>query len=203
MSAIKNIIFDLGGVLLNLDVNRTYQQLATLGGVTVEAMRQQAGSVAFFAEYEKGKISSADFRAELRRHLNTDVTDAKLDEAWNAMLLDFPAEKLMLLQSLGNTHRTFLLSNTNEIHLQSFTGTLRQMGVPQFDVFFERAYYSHLLGLRKPDHAIFEQVLKAERLLPGETLFIDDTHANVEAARELGIIAVHLGHPDQLFELFQ
>lgn len=203
LSSVKNIIFDLGGVLLNLDVNRTCQQLAALGGMAPERVKYLSHTVSFFAEYETGFITSAEFRACLRKHLNTVSTDEQLDEAWNAMLLDFPKEKISLLQKLSANHRLFLLSNTNEIHWQAFTARLRQMGVHDFDAFFERAYYSHKLGMRKPDLGIFRHIVGAHQLMPEETLFIDDTLANVQAAHELGLVTVHLTHPDQLFEILQ
>jgi putative hydrolase of the HAD superfamily len=199
--SIKNIIFDLGGVLLNLDVNRTFQQFAAISSIPSEEIKHNVSALSFFADYEKGLITSAEFRDCLRRYLNTEIHDAALDNAWNAMLLDFPTEKLQLLQQLSKTHRTFLLSNTNEIHWISFTESMRMQGVECFDAYFEKAYYSHLLHQRKPDVGVFKYVLEAHQLRPQQTMFIDDTLANVESARQLGIFAVHLSNPNQLIEV--
>lgn len=172
LSVFKNIILDLGGMLLNIDPDRTYHKLAALGGIAANTIKDQGGTLANFADCEMGLITTEEFRRQVRTHLNTDVPDAQLDEAWNAMLLDLPTERLELLKKIASTHRAFLLGNTNEIHWLAF-------------------------------HAIFEYVLQAHQLLPGETLFVDDTFANVTAARQLGITAFHLCHPNQLFQIFR
>ncbi|MFM7850474.1 MAG: HAD family hydrolase [Flammeovirgaceae bacterium] len=200
---IKNVIFDLGGVLLNLDVDRTLHQFAAISGLSAEEIKHNISTLAFFIDYETGLITSAEFRNYLRRYLNTDIHDAALDNAWNAMLLDFPHEKLQLLQQLSKTHRTFLLSNTNEIHWVAFTESMHKQGIECFDACFEKAYYSHLLHQRKPDANVFKYVLETNQLLPQQTLFIDDTLANVESARQVGILAVHLSNPNQLFDVLR
>lgn len=199
----QNVIFDLGGVLLNLEVERTYRAFAEISGRPVSEIQRDAGSLQLFLDFEKGLISAKDFRHQLRDYLQTAAPDHALDDAWNAMLLDFPPAKATLLDQLKNTHRTFLLSNTNVIHWHAFTKTIWYTGINNFDGLFERAYYSHQIGMRKPDGEIFEFVLTQQKLKPHETLFIDDNKQNVEAARQLGIATVHLTSPEQLYSIFQ
>lgn len=203
VQGIQNVIFDLGGVLLNLEVERTYRAFAEISGRPVSDIQRDAASLQLFLDFEKGLISAADFRHQLRAYLQTAVPDQVLDDAWNAMLLDFPPGKATLLAQLKNTHRTFLLSNTNVIHWRAFNNTIRDTGLNDFDGLFERAYYSHQMGMRKPDAEIFEFVLTQQKLKPRETLFIDDNKQNVEAAQQLGIVTVHLTSTKQLYSIFQ
>jgi glucose-1-phosphatase len=203
VQGIENVIFDLGGVLLNLAVERTYRAFAKISGRPVSDIQRDAASMQLFLDFEKGLISAEGFRHQLRDYLQTTVPDHALDDAWNAMLLDFPPAKATLLAQLKKTYRTFLLSNTNIIHWQAFTNIIRNTGQNDFDGLFKRAYYSHQLGMRKPDGEIFQFVLTQHKLKAHETLFIDDNKQNVEAARQLGIATVHLTSPDQLYSIFQ
>src|SRR4051812_47176498 len=114
----KNIIFDFGGVIINIDYNLVVKSFAMIGLPHFEAWFSQQGQRSLFDEYEKGKISSGDFRKTLKEHCIPGTTDDQIDAAWNAMTLDLPKERLALLMELKAKYRTFLLSNTNEIHMQ-------------------------------------------------------------------------------------
>jgi glucose-1-phosphatase len=201
--SIKNVIFDLGGVILDLDVNQTYQQFAVLSGKTVDQLKAKAANVTFFEEFERGLISDTAFRDQLRLFLGIDLSDEQIDNGWNAMLLDLSVARLDLLKKIRLNFRIFLLSNTNNIHLQAFNDIVRAtIGDQLFGNYFEKDYYSHLLGMRKPDREIFQYVLHQNGLKAEETLFLDDSVLNLQGAATLGVQTFHIQHPDQLFSLF-
>lgn len=200
---IKNLVFDLGGVILNLDTGKTFEAFASLSGKPVAELKVAASQTSFFNDYEKGLLSDSQFREELKSFLGQSLSDQQIDQAWNAMLLDLPQKKLALLEELRKTHRLFLLSNTNNIHLQCFNQIVKEAtGLPMMDSFFERAYYSHLLKMRKPDAEIFLHVLHENNLHADQTLFMDDNIDNVTGAGRLGIRTAHIAHPDDLIHLF-
>jgi len=203
LHGIKNIIFDLGGVIINLSVEKTHQAFASLSGLPLEEIKSIVHHGAFFHEYEKGLINDADFRSHLRESLNLKVGDAELDFAWNAMLLDIPIERIRLLEKLKPGFKIFLLSNTNNIHLQCFNNQVKQLtGFASIDQYFHQAYYSHLVKMSKPDVEIYEHVLRSSNLIADETIFLDDNKDNLTGANKAGIQTFHVQHPDQIFSLF-
>jgi FMN phosphatase YigB (HAD superfamily) len=184
----KNIIFDLGGVILNIDYDLTSKAFEQLGLTQFNQLFSKAQQEKLFDLYEKGLITSDDFRNTLNNSLKTPVSKETIDAAWNAMLLDLPPSRLELLKKLKSTHRTFLLSNTNEIHIHWFFNALKQQfGIPDLSDYFEKVYLSYEIQLRKPDAAIFEYVIKSNQLDPTETLFIDDSPQHIESAKKMGI----------------
>jgi putative hydrolase of the HAD superfamily len=188
MNRYRNIVFDLGGVILNLDLQRTSDAFRKLGFADFDNVYGQLKQSDVFDRFDKGHISENDFRRALAEHLPETVTAAEIDSAWNAMLLDLPAERIRFLETINKTHRIFLLSNTNEIHVRAFEAYLQQaFGFSNFNHIFEKAYYSCRIGLRKPDREIFDFVLAENNLQPAETLFIDDSPQHVEGARKAGI----------------
>ena len=200
MNGIKNIIFDLGGVLLNIDYLKTTESFKKLGFTDFENMYTMLKANNVFDNLETGHISETDFYSYLMGTVNGTVSREQVEKAWNAMLLDFRTESLAHLQKLGGTHRLFLLSNTNIIHKREFDKIFSlQAGPGSVDDFFEKAYYSHHVGLRKPHSAIFEFVLQDAGLLAGETFYIDDLHPNIETAEKLGF-RTHLLLPGQKIE---
>jgi putative hydrolase of the HAD superfamily len=193
---IKNIIFDLGGVILNIDYHLTIDAYKNLGITNFESMFTQAQQVGLFDQLDKGLVTPAQFRDGLREISGLTLTDQQIDNAWNAMLLDFQPSKLNVLKGVKGHYRTFLLSNTNAIHIDEYNKILHNtFGFENLSVFFDKEYYSHLIHMRKPDAEAFEIILKENSLNPGETLFIDDTLQHVEGARKLGILAYHLNIP--------
>jgi putative hydrolase of the HAD superfamily len=190
---LKNIIFDLGGVILNIDFDRTYREFARLGFDDFDKVFTLARQSGVFDKLDMGLITPGEFRDEIRRISGKSLTDSQIDKAWNALLLDFPPQRIAILENLKPYYRTFLLSNTNTIHCEVYNKSLRdRYGVNGLQHYFEKVYYSHEVHLRKPDAAIFELVLGENSLKPEETLFIDDTEQHVNAARHLGINAYHL-----------
>ncbi len=191
---IKNIIFDLGGVILNIDYNLTAQAFKNLGIQNFDELYSQAQQTDLFDRMETGKISPKDFRNGLRDLTKISLTDQSFDEAWNAMLLNLPLERLNLLEKLKQEgYRLFLLSNTNEIHYEAYTQNLQnEYWVEGLEQFFEKSYFSHRIGRRKPETSTFQFVLDDAGLKAEQTIFIDDSMQHVLGAREAGINAFHL-----------
>ena len=188
----KNIIFDLGGVLLNLNINNTLNAYKTMGIHNIENYFGIGHADSFFKQYEKGAINDEEFITSIERLCGNGVKKPEIIEAWNALLLDFPPDRVAWLRALKNKYRLFLFSNTNAIHLSCFQKSFEKEYGFHMDELFERAYYSHLVQLRKPDKAAYEYVLNENNLLAAETVFIDDALVNVEAANAVGIKGMHL-----------
>ncbi len=191
--SIRHIIFDLGNVLIDLDIAATERRLRALLGRHFRASFVRNEQEGLFEAYEKGLIPEADFFAELRRLAKAEVSVAQLKDAWNAMLLGFPLDRLLWVEELRTRYRTYVLSNTNETHLEWVYRHLRDdYGISDYEErFFDKVWYSHRVHLRKPEPEIYGHVLEDGDLDPAETLFVDDNPVNVEAARAAGIHAVH------------
>jgi putative hydrolase of the HAD superfamily len=193
IEGIEAIIFDLGGVILNIDYQRPIDAFKALGAKDVDGMYSKQAQTALFDQLETGNISEDAFWTGLLAYCPPHVTQVQLEAAWNSILLDFPLRRLQILQQVQLHYRTFLLSNTNSIHERAFNRILYQtVGYPSLAVFFDRVYMSHRVGLRKPDPAIFELVLRDNGLAPEKTLFIDDSPQHIAAANALGIQTIHL-----------
>ncbi|MBC5772870.1 HAD family phosphatase [Pontibacter sp. KCTC 32443] len=201
---IKNIIFDLGGVIINIDYNKSLRELLKYSKTGSAMEFTQKAQSQLFDLYETGNSTCEQFRNNLRSEYNLEATDEEIDAAWNAMLLDIPQERIDLLQELGKKYRIFLLSNTNAIHLKKFNELVaHSFTIPNLDSLFEQSYYSHLVGKRKPDAAIFEQILAENNLDRTETLFIDDSIQHINSADSLGINTLHLQPPLTINEFFK
>ncbi len=204
MKNIQSIIFDLGGVILNIDYNATEKAFQNLGIPQFEEQFSQLRQNAFFDDWETGKISREEWLMKMGEACGSHISGAQITAAWNAMLLDFPLSRLQFLQQLRNHYDLFLLSNTNEIHEEAFNEILRQQtGLPSLAVLFEKVYFSHRIGLRKPDAAPFQKILEENRLKPEETLFIDDSPQHIETAKTLGIQTIHLMPPQTIEDIFK
>ena len=189
MKGIQNIIFDLGGVIINLDQSRTIESFSRASDISFRGIYEGKDQELFHA-LEMGKVSSMEFFKEIRRQTGFKGSEIELMNAWNAMLLDVPEERLEALVEMKHNYNTFLLSNTNEPHIEAIELELEnEHGIKNFDDYFDKVYYSCRLGIRKPDKEIFELVLNENKLKPEETVFIDDSAQHVKAAGELGINA--------------
>lgn len=190
MGQIKNIIFDLGGVIINLDIPKTIAEFNKLSQKPFESIYTQLQQSPIFDKFDKGQITESDFFSELQQSINQTTSTQHLVNAWNAMLLDFPKHRLELLDILKPKYRLFLLSNTNETHVTEFERSLHQQhGYQNLEPFFEKVYYSCRMGMRKPDSEIFDFVLNQHQLNAAETVFIDDSIQHVEGALKTGIQA--------------
>lgn len=200
---ISAIIFDLGGVILNIDYNRTSSAFKSIGLHNFDEKYSQAKQSKLFDNLETGKISEEDFFNELKKYFQRNISNIELENAWNAMLLDLPLERIDLLKKLSSQFRLFLLSNTNLIHYKAYSVYLnRTFGKMIFDEIFERQYLSFEMGMRKPDLEIFQFVLNENKLNPAETLFIDDSVQHIEGAKAAGINAIHLNSGKTILDLF-
>lgn len=187
---IKNIIFDLGGVIINLAPELTAYEFDKLSEVPLEKVYTTAAQSKLFDQFDKGQITETDFFAKLKSELRFKGNYADMLKAWNAMLLGVPDSRLDLLVQAKLNYRTFLLSNTNETHITAFEHDLyRTNGVKHLSDYFEQTYYSCRIGMRKPDKEIFEFVLERNKLHASETVFIDDSPQHVKGAGECGINA--------------
>lgn len=198
---IKNIIFDYGNVIFRIDFSRTQHSFTELGIRNVERFFAHTGHDQLFDEFEKGMISSAEFREGIRRITEKpELSDEQIDRAWNTLLIGVPPGNHELLLEAKKKYRTFLLSNNNEIHYNWIMDYLKnEFGLDSNAVFFEKDYYSHLMKMRKPNPDIFEFVLEAHGLQPGETLFIDDSPQHIRTAESLGL-HTHLLTADETLE---
>ncbi len=193
MASVKNIIFDLGGVIINLDMPLTIRKIEALGIPEFHKIYGQLAQTDVFDRFDKGLISEEEFFTSFIEQFQLKCNVTELIDAWNAMLLDFPKNRLEDLLYYRKGYRTFLLSNTNTTHVKAFEDILyKSHGVKDLSGFFEKTYYSCNMGMRKPDREIFEFVLRENNLDPNETIFIDDTIIHVDGARSLGINALLL-----------
>lgn len=185
---IKNLIFDFGDVLINLDKQAVPVGLATYGTRAVDGRLEGLAR-----RYEKGQISTDRFLGDACAILQEPEPE-RLATLWNRTIRDFPEERLVFLENLKRAagHRIFLLSNTNELHIQHVEKQMGPMRYGRFRACFEGYYLSHEIGMRKPDAAIFRHVLQSHGLEAGETLFIDDTEEHILGAAALGIRTWHL-----------
>jgi FMN phosphatase YigB (HAD superfamily) len=179
---IKNIIFDFGDIFINLDKPATYREMDKLG---VSEISDEISAI--YNQYEKGLMTSDDFINFY--HDKFGIKKEDLINAWNAILLDFPKERLDFLKeiSASKKYRLFLLSNTNDLHIKWIQNSLGEVFFQEFKNSFEQFYLSHEINLRKPDSEIYEFVLNENNLIADETLFVDDLKENTDSARKLGI----------------
>lgn len=190
---IRHIILDFGGVILNLDYKKTEQAFIDLGIADFANRYSQLQQTEIFDRLETGVVDKAEFIKELKTITGEAITDQQVITAWNAMLLDIPLRRLQILQQLQLHFDMFLLSNTNEIHEEAFNEILRaQCGFKSMGVFFDKVYYSHRVGMRKPNKEIFQLILDQNSLNPEKTLFVDDSPQHIEGAKALGIQTIFL-----------
>ena len=202
LNGVKNIIFDLGGVILNIDYHQTASAFKNIGVSNFDEIYSQGKQGQVFDKLETGEITSEEFRYYINE-IDPSLQFSAIDKAWNAMLLDLPVERIDLLQELKKKYRLFLLSNTNEIHIKAFREIIgSSYGEYIFDNIFENQYYSSEIGMRKPNADCFQYVLEKNGLEPSETLFIDDSIQHVEGARKLKLRGYHLTPDEDITTLF-
>lgn len=190
---IKNIIFDLGNVILNIDTKLSEIAFRKHGFENFGDLYTLAVQSQIFDKLEVGSISPADFYQEFRQITKSELSDDIIRECWNALIMDFPSARIELLQNLKPKYRTFILSNTNLIHYNFYTKLVsEQFSVAGLESLVEKAYFSHEIGLKKPFKNIYNHVLTESDLIAEETLFIDDNEDNIIAAKKLGIQTIWL-----------
>ena len=200
MNNIKNIIFDLGNVLLDIDFSKTIAAFEGLGFSNFKSTYSPYKMDTLFENLETGKITEETFYKDIKTIGKNPLTNTQIKNAWNALLLNFRKESLTFLEKISSTYNLYLLSNTNSIHFNAFEEIFRkETGKSSLGNYFIKTYYSHLIGLRKPDKDVYSFVLKDAGIVAGETLFIDDLANNVEGACSLGI-QIHLLLPHERVE---
>lgn len=193
MSDIKNIIFDFGAVLYDIDFLKATMAFERIGMSNFNKQYAQSQASELFCLLEKGQMDSEVFYGEIQKQITQNITTEGIKEAWNAILLDFRKESIRWLLSNQHKYRYFLLSNTNIIHHQYFSNQFsKQFSGISLESLFEKAFYSFEIGMRKPDSEIFQFVLNDAKLIPQETLFIDDTFIHIETALTFGFQCHHL-----------
>ena len=200
---IKNIVFDLGGVLVDLDFKAAINGLQQAGFANVKEQLMTFNQEGIFQKFELGEISTEEFRTAIRENSTVTLTDEEIDALWNAMLLEIPREKLELILDLRGKYMVYLLSNTNSIHWDYVCKNAFNYRGFRVNDYFEETFLSYEMHLAKPNKAIFEKILHDANLLPEETLFIDDSEANCKAAEEVGIHAHHYHIGDDLSKIFE
>jgi putative hydrolase of the HAD superfamily len=195
MNILKNIeaiIFDLGGVIINIDFNLTLRALEQYTDKKLGTGEYLTKNPIFY-EYETGKLSEKDFFENLKHIYQLQASNEQLVKAWNALLLDIPESRVELVSKLSNQYQTFILSNTNPTHLFEVENILRQQTkANSLKEIVHRPYYSFEMHKAKPEIAIYEQVIEENNLIPQKTLFVDDSLANIEGARKLGLQTLHI-----------
>ena len=202
MPVINTLIFDLGGVLYDIDVNRTTDAFRSLNISNLEQMHQSLVTENVYNNLETGSISPSEFRDAVRKYSMTQLTDDQIDDAWNALLVGFPEQRVSLLLRLKQNYQIMLLSNTNQIHFENYTSRFQQQYVLNFESLFHRPFYSYRMGFRKPDPEIFRLLISQTGIEPGSAVFIDDLAENIEAARNTGLKAIHLSETSDVCALF-
>jgi putative hydrolase of the HAD superfamily len=200
--AIKNIIFDFGGVFLDVDYGRTEKAFIDAGINNFRELYSQHSASPLFEDLETGKVDQAPFYDELRKISGSQLTDNQITTCWNAILGRYYPEAISKAKELKSKYRIFLFSNTNIIHYQCFMNIYHeQFGKDDFNSMFEKAWYSHEIGIRKPYPEAYTWVLKDAGLQADETVFIDDTLVNIEGAAKAGLHTIHLKSPMKVWEL--
>ncbi|TRZ70299.1 MAG: HAD family phosphatase [Bacteroidetes bacterium] len=201
---VRNIIFDFGGVICNIDIKRSEQKFRELGfrGFNPAYSVEEGQDV--FRRLEGGKITIPVFLELLKKHLDPGVTDEEILNAWNEMILDIPAERVRLLEEIRKYYRIFILSNSNEIHYNRYLDDFRKnYGYRSFTDLFEQTWFSFQIHLQKPSKEIFEYVIRAGNLDPAETLFVDDSVQHIGSAGNVGLRTYHLQLPGEITSLFE
>lgn len=202
LKGIKNIIFDLGGVLLNIDPKKTIEAFGALGMEQLIGDKGLSYDHEIFYQMEQGQITPDEFRDGVRQLLSANISSEEIDAAWTAMLLDFPAFRVELLRKLRKEFKVYLFSNTNAIHVEKYHSNFRNQHGFEVSTLFEKDFYSNEIGFRKPTLASFYEIIRLSGINPSESLFIDDSLQNVEAAIATGLQGFWLQPGQKIEELF-
>ena len=199
----KALLFDLGGVLIDVDYHRTINAFTALGFENAQQLYNQFDQNQLFDRYEKGEVSSGYFIDQLKPLSRIEVSTGQVVDAWNAMIGEFPIEKLNFINDLKQGIPCYLLSNTNEIHLKKAMEALKKTPYPELDPLFKTCYYSHLIGKRKPDAETFRWVIDQMGFQAQNVLFIDDSPQHIEGAIQAGLKTKFYQKKEDLFELIK
>lgn len=206
VTTLKNLIFDLGDVIIPIDLTAPVRNFATLANLPEDEVRALWQQHNFINHYETGLIDDEAFRNHVRKVLyqRTDApeswADEVIDTAWNTVLLDLPVDRVERIKSLKQDYRLFLLSNTSPIHIRQVNRVLTELGQPTLEELFERVFYSYDVRMAKPSPDIYQHVLAEANIMADETAFFDDNEANIRAAAALGIRGRHVQPPKTILD---
>jgi putative hydrolase of the HAD superfamily len=203
LNGIRNIIFDLGGVLLNIDPKKTIEAFGKLGMEQLVGDKGLSYDHEIFYQMEQGQITSDEFRQGVLELLTKPASFQEIDNAWTAMLLDFPAIRVELLKNLRKDFKIYLFSNTNAIHVEKFHSIFRNQHGFEVSTLFDKDFYSNEIGYRKPSPESYQEIIRLSGVNPEETLFIDDSLPNVERAVASGLKGFWLEPGKKVEEIFQ
>ncbi|MFN8308363.1 MAG: HAD family phosphatase [Chitinophagales bacterium] len=200
---IYTLIFDIGNVIIDIDYDQLMQGFKKIAKEDFRNKISATNQESIFDRFEKGMADADEFRNALRPFLKESTSDAEIDTAWNSLIIGFPEEKFLLLETLRKQYRILALSNINAIHLAYIDAQVQQrFGQRSLRHFFDKVYYSFEVGARKPEAAIYQRVLNEESVPAEEMLFIDDLEKNTAAAAAMGIQTYTLEHRGNLKDLF-
>jgi len=200
MKKIKSIIFDLGGVILNISYQNTIDAFKKLGIINSYSFYSKQSQRNIFNLLECGKITKTEFINEIKKICN--ASENEIIMAWNSMILDLPEDRISLIKKLKIKYNIYLLSNTNKIHIAELNKRLGEEKYSKFVKIFNKVYYSHQIACRKPNLEAFQIILDENKLNAEEVLFIDDSYQHIEAAKKLGMKTYHLQEEEDIISLF-
>jgi len=200
---IQNLIFDFGGVIIDIDYDAVRQAFEEIGMQDVRSFYQHDDHSKLVTDFEKGQISEDDFRQSIINKIGLNLSFEKFDNAWNAILRDVPAERVQLLEELAKHFNLYLLSNTNIIHYRKYMRDFEKKHGKSLRDLFQKAYFSHEIKLRKPDETIFTFDLKDAGISAGNSMFIDDSEINIQAAEEIGLKTLYKPQQVELTDYFE
>ena len=199
---ISAIIFDLGGVLIDVDYNKTIRAFEKLGIENARELYSQQSQSNLFNQIECGEISPIDFLTELSKRAQKDLSLLEIKDAWNAIIGPYNKRIIPLLRFLKKEYKLFVLSNTNSIHIEKANEEWNKISSLTMSSFFDKVYLSHEIGDRKPNSSVFKNLCTEQNLKPSETLFIDDSIQHIESAKRMGLKTHHLKSMESLYKLF-
>jgi len=187
MKEIKAVLFDLGGVIIDVNYQKTIDAFSDLGVQNAADLYNQFDQSSLFDSFETGKVSSDYFIDQLSALVHHSIHREQIVDAWNAMIGEYPLEKLNLIQEISSKIPCYMLSNTNEIHLEKAMNALQKTPYSNLELLFKKCYFSHLIGKRKPEPDTFSWVASQLGILAEDILFIDDSPQHVEGAQKAGM----------------
>ncbi|MFN5332067.1 MAG: HAD family hydrolase [Bacteroidota bacterium] len=197
------IVFDLGNVLIDIDYAKAMSTMKSVIPIHLHPIVDQCYSAEFHKAYERGELDSSTFRNEFRNYFEQYWSDDEVDALWNSLLGSLPAYRLDLIRQLKTHFQVAILSNTNEIHIHAVEDMLaKEYGMDNFASLFDWVFYSHQVGLAKPDQAIYQHLVDTVGVDPSQILFFDDLAANIEGAAALGIQSIRVEGPHTLLDFF-
>ncbi len=200
-TTIDTLLFDLGGVVLNIAPQNTIDAFLKLGLTDIQDQITHGHHTGLFKAFEQGAVTESDFLSQIKEEISSPVDDQQIIEAWNAMLLDLPAPRVHIIETLKKNHNVYLLSNTNSLHRSCFDTAAK--GYASLSQLFHQVYYSYELKISKPDARAFEKVIEASGLQPASTLFLDDSPQNIETAKALGFQTVLISPAYGMEQVFE